>query len=377
VSHGPAIYDLWYSTTGPDGPWIAIAGGIDPPRSFDWVVPDTPSNQVRVRVKQDNADEDYFDVSDSDLAIVSAAEGVPIVLDAEKDATIHEEGNGTDANGAGSYLFTGRTASQGGSAERRALIAFPIAESIPEGSTIISVSLDLTMSKTISGVQTVGLHRLLEEWSEGLSDPSGSEGGGTSPVEGDVTWVHREFPRVFWATPGATFAQTASATLQVSDVGGYTFSSTPGLIADVQAWLDDPSANFGWALVMDSPATGSAKRFDSRENNGTSNRPKLSVNYEADFQQPTAGFSFAPANPQPGEEVRFSDASTGEPTSWHWDFGDGQTSQQQSPAHVYATSGTKTVTLVVSNASGSDSVVKEVRVGTPVRRPSRRVAPSG
>ena len=25
VSHGPADYDLWYSTTGPDGPWITIA----------------------------------------------------------------------------------------------------------------------------------------------------------------------------------------------------------------------------------------------------------------------------------------------------------------------------------------------------------------
>jgi PKD repeat protein len=88
-----------------------------------------------------------------------------------------------------------------------------------------------------------------------------------------------------------------------------------------------------------------------------------------------AGFSFTPAHPRPGEEVRFSDESTGEPTSWLWDFGDGQTSQEENPSHTYTTPGRKTVTLVVSNASGSDSAVKELRIDAPPRRPSRRVAP--
>ncbi|MCJ7753859.1 MAG: DNRLRE domain-containing protein, partial [Thermoanaerobaculales bacterium] len=188
ISHGPADYDLWYSTTGPDGPWITIVRDLPPSgtdtTSYDWVVPDTPSSQVRVRVQQDNADVDYLAISESDLAIVSDAAVVPVVLDAEKDATIHEEGNGTDANGSGSYLFTGRTAAQGGSAERRALLAFSIAASIPEGSTISSVSLELMMSKTTSGAQTVGLHRLLEDWSEGPANPSGQEGGGATGAAG-------------------------------------------------------------------------------------------------------------------------------------------------------------------------------------------------
>ncbi len=126
---------------------------------------------------------------------------------------------------------------------------------------------------------------------------------------------------------------------------------------------------------MDSPPSGSAKRFNSRENGTASDRPKLTVNYMADVQEFSADFSFTPANPRPGSEVRFSDQSTGEPTSWLWDFGDGQTIQLQNPTHTYATSGTVTVTLVVSNASGDDSVSKEVSVGSSVRRPSRRVAP--
>ena len=376
VSHGPATYDLWYSTTGPGGPWIVIASGLQPPRSFDWVVPDKPSNQVRVRVKQDNSEVDYFDVSDSNLVIVSPSTVLPVVLEAERDATVYEEGNGTIANGSGSYLFTGRTESRNGSAERRALLAFPITDAIPEGSTIDSVSLELTMSRTISGGQTVRLHRLLEDWSEGPSDPTGQEGGGATAVAGDVTWIHREFSEALWTTSGATFVQSASATLQVADEGIYSFSSTPELVADVQGWLEDASNNYGWALVVDSPASGSTKRFNSRESSPASGRPKLTINYVADLEKPTASFSFTPTHPPPDYEVRFSDESTGEPTSWLWDFGDGQTSQQQNPSHTYTTSGSMTVTLVVSNAFGNDTAVKEVLIISPVRRRSRRVAPN-
>ena len=257
VTHGPADYDLWYSITGPEGPWIVIDSNLPPSgsvsTSYDWVVPDSPSNQVRLRVQQDNSDVDYLDISDSDLAIVNLLTVLPVALEAERDATIYEDGDGTNANGSGSYLFTGRSESQNGSAERRALLAFPIAESIPEGSTITSVSLELTMSRTISGAQSVGLHRLLEDWSEGPSDPPEQEGGGTSAAAGDVTWIHREFSETLWTTSGASFAQSASATLQVANEGSYSYSSTPEMVADVQDWLEDPSSNFGWVIVVDSP----------------------------------------------------------------------------------------------------------------------------
>jgi len=377
VSHGSATYDLWYSTTGPTGPWIVIDSGLSPSGSYDWVVPNTPSDQVRVRVQQNNSGEDdYVDFSDSDLAIVSTSTTLPVVLEAEKDATIYEDGNGTNANGSGIYLFTGRSDSRNDSAERRALLVFPITGAIPEGSTITSVSLDLTMSRTISGAQSVRLHRLLEDWSEGPSDPSGQEGGGTSAVAGDVTWLHREFSDTLWTTSGASFAQSASATLQVADEGSYSYSSTPELVADVQGWLADPSSNFGWALVVDSPPSGSAKRFNSRENSAASTRPTLTIHYETDSGEPIAGFSYSPALPRPGEELQFTDESTGEPTSWLWDFGDGQTSQLQNPSHTYTTAGNKTVTLTVSNALGSDSTVRELQIGVLVRRPSRRIAPS-
>ena len=69
-----------------------------------------------------------------------------------------------------------------------------------------------------------------------------------------------------------------------------------------------------------------------------------------------------------GETLTFTDTSTNTPTSWAWTFGDGGTSTSQNPTHVYATPGTFSVTLTVTNAFGSDSVTHSVTVraaGTP------------
>jgi PKD repeat protein len=55
--------------------------------------------------------------------------------------------------------------------------------------------------------------------------------------------------------------------------------------------------------------------------------------------------------------VMFVDQSTGLPTSWLWNFGDGQTSTEQNPAHTYSKEGTYTVTLTAKNQFGQDTKV--------------------
>lgn len=50
--------------------------------------------------------------------------------------------------------------------------------------------------------------------------------------------------------------------------------------------------------------------------------------------------------------VSFTDMSTGEISSWHWDFGDYETSLEQSPSHAYSYSGTYTVDLIVFGPGG-------------------------
>ncbi|MGB0402579.1 MAG: PKD domain-containing protein [Salibacteraceae bacterium] len=56
--------------------------------------------------------------------------------------------------------------------------------------------------------------------------------------------------------------------------------------------------------------------------------------------------------------IKFTDQSTNTPTSWDWDFGDGNTSKLKDPTHTYANSGKYSVTLKASNGFGNDSEIK-------------------
>jgi 3-phytase len=73
---------------------------------------------------------------------------------------------------------------------------------------------------------------------------------------------------------------------------------------------------------------------------------------------PTAAFAGAPTSGGLPLTVNFSDQSTGVPTAWWWDFGDGNTSTVKNPSHQYATAGTYTVTLTATNACGTDAESK-------------------
>lgn len=53
----------------------------------------------------------------------------------------------------------------------------------------------------------------------------------------------------------------------------------------------------------------------------------------------------APDTVTVNNSVSFTDASTGNPTFWEWDFGDGGTSDQQNPTHDYTATGTYNVKL--------------------------------
>jgi PKD repeat protein len=65
-----------------------------------------------------------------------------------------------------------------------------------------------------------------------------------------------------------------------------------------------------------------------------------------------AVFTFSPSSPKPGDVVTFSGGgSTGSPTTYQWNFGDGFSSSSATATHTYAFAGTYVVSLDVSKPS--------------------------
>jgi PKD repeat protein len=65
----------------------------------------------------------------------------------------------------------------------------------------------------------------------------------------------------------------------------------------------------------------------------------------------SAAFNATPMNGTGPLYVSFQDGSTGNPISWTWDFGDGNLSVLQNPAHLYSRAGSYSVTLLAQNAN--------------------------
>ncbi|MBD3334918.1 MAG: PKD domain-containing protein, partial [Candidatus Eisenbacteria bacterium] len=82
------------------------------------------------------------------------------------------------------------------------------------------------------------------------------------------------------------------------------------------------------------------------------------IDYIAVADVPAAEFSGAPTSGPAPLTVEFTDLSTGGPTAWSWDFGNGGTSTAQNPSATYSAAGDYTVSLTVSNACGTDAVTK-------------------
>ncbi len=114
----------------------------------------------------------------------------------------------------------------------------------------------------------------------------------------------------------------------------------------------NPSATYVWSTGASSQSviatqTGTySVQVTSNVGCVGSDSVALVVNYS-----PTADFTFLNVS---GQTFDFTNVSTS--GSYLWDFGDGITSNLQSPTHTYAIDGTYEVTLIVTNECGSDTL---------------------
>lgn len=63
-----------------------------------------------------------------------------------------------------------------------------------------------------------------------------------------------------------------------------------------------------------------------------------------------------------GREYTFTDISTGDPSIWFWNFGDGVTSWEQNPDHTFPGPGNYQVGLKVSGSNGTKEIVHTITV---------------
>lgn len=198
---------------------------------------------------------------------------------ATKDSTLYESTTGSLANGAGSFLFAGRTG-QTSRGIRRLLLSFDLT-ALPTNAAITAAELTMSVVKgATSSATDFPLHRMLSTWGEGDSDASTlGEGQGIAALDGEATWIHSVKPDAIWETPGGDFADTVSATTELGFEANYSWSGD-GMIEDVQLWRDDPASNHGWIMLSDESTSRTARQFVGRTNEDVANRPTLRVTFD-------------------------------------------------------------------------------------------------
>ena len=216
---------------------------------------------------------------------VGAACAETISLQPMADTTLIEIA--PDNNLGGADFFNAGTAGSGGG-RNRALLFFDL-DAIPPGSIITGAELTLDIVRQPSSGQEnslFSLRRVLQSWGEGAQVPadSGRPGQGAPATAGEGTWNHRFAPFSAWSQPGgqagADFSTALSSTAFVTGLGEQViFSSTPQMVADIQAWLDQSDSNFGWMLKTESEQLAkTARSFASRESGFG---PTLTVEFTA------------------------------------------------------------------------------------------------
>ncbi|MFO7722029.1 MAG: FISUMP domain-containing protein [Bacteroidales bacterium] len=187
-----------------------------------------------------------------------------------------------------------------------------------------------------------------EEWMI-LTSQFGVEGvaGGAMKEAGTDHWhapnVSGTNSKGFTAIPGGYRSASTGSFNSIGKNGSWWSTSE---FSTSTAWIRSlANLNICVDRIFESKSSGFSVRC---LRNDTASLPLL----------PKAYFNETTTHTTVQKTVIFTDTSFGIPTSWRWFFGDGDSSTLKHPSHVYQTPGVYTVTLIITNAHGSDTLVK-------------------
>lgn len=214
------------------------------------------------------------------LTLSLAARAATVSLQASADGGMREWVPTELGGGSPNYRVGTLDTTRGGATRNRIVIQFDVASALPAGATITAVQLRVNVLRAVDTESRLfHLRRVLVPWTE--------------PA---VSWETRDAPSIAWGAAGGLietdYADTSSGVTMLGNPSAwdvptpFTWISTPEMVANAQAWLDNPAANFGWIIMLDDEATArTARLLASREHNdidgGTNGRPRLEVTFTA------------------------------------------------------------------------------------------------
>jgi uncharacterized protein (TIGR02145 family) len=273
-------------------------------------------------------------------------------------------------------------------------LSFKTEDGLPELTTSEVTDIDTNSATTGGNITDNGGFSINDRgvcWSTSqnptINDNSTSDGTGTGSFTSELTGL----------TEGTTYYVRAYAINEVDTAygGEKEFSTGMNPVADFSA--DTTKIQLGNSVQFTDESTGSPTSWSWDFGDGeTSSKAKPSHTYSSkgtytveltvsngygsdketktDYisvgSSPTANFSADATTITEGETVNFTDQSTNDPTSWSWDFGDGETSSEANPFHTYSSEGTYTVELTVTNEYGSDTETKTDYITVEIQCPS-------
>ncbi len=283
---------------------------------------------------------------------------------------------GSDDQDAARWLYGDGSKSCGGGAPPTCTA--PSITSHPQSSTI-NAGQAAPLSVAASGTATVTY-----QWYQGGS------GNTSQPIPGATNASINVAPSVtssYWARAsnscGTANSNTATITVNSGPppppplIANFTVSQATGIAGQTPFVFTDASSgeiasrvwNFGDGQT--STAVSPTHVFSSPGGynitlvvygpQGNSSQNKY-VSVIAPAPGVNAAFTYTPANPTTDTQIQFSDTSSGGPTSWAWNFGDGTSSTQRNPAKNFVSPGTYLVTLTASNGTSSSASSQNVTV---------------
>ncbi len=170
---------------------------------------------------------------------------------------------------------------------------------------------------------------------------------------------------------------TQQVTILLPPVAGWEQNGSEGcegLSVQFNAAAQGPGLTYAWTFAGGEPATSDLPNPTVRYASAGSYPVQLiianaagadtAVQNSAIAINPNPLAAFAANNPLGQATVQFSNASTAA-SNYHWNFGDGSESDASNPSHGYQADGTYTVTLIATNACGSDTATQQVTILLP------------